>query len=215
MSLKGISLSHYKMIQTLNQLELLSMTIPSTIALQVTPEQFMALALANRDLRLERTARGELVVNPPVGWETGAQNWKISGELYLWWCNCGEPGKAFDSSSGFILPNGATRSPDTSWVSQERWDALSPEQKAETFAPICPDFVVELRSASDNLQPLREKMQEYLKNGARSGWLIDPGRRQVEIYRLGKEAEVLNNPVELSGEDVLPGFVLNLQRVWG
>jgi Uma2 family endonuclease len=127
----------------------------------------------------------------------------------------GGTGLPFDSSTGFILPNGATRSPDTSWVSQERWDALSSEQKAETFAPICPDFVVELRSASDNLQPLREKMQEYLVNGAQLGWLIDPGRKQVEVYRFGREVEILNNPAELSGEGVLPGFVLILQRVWG
>jgi Uma2 family endonuclease len=202
------------MIQTPDS-KLLPLAIPSTIALQVTPEQFAALALANRDLRLERTARGELIVNPPTGWETGNRNVKISYFLVRWIEEEGGTGLPFDSSTGFILPNGATRSPDTSWVSQERWDALTPEQKAETFAPICPDFVVELRSTSDHLQPLREKMQEYLKNGARLGWLIDPGRKHVEVCRLGREAEVLNNPVELSGEDVLPGFVLNLQRVWG
>jgi Uma2 family endonuclease len=203
------------MIQTPNQPELLPLTIPSTIALQVTPEQFKVLALANRDLRLERTAQGELIVNPPTGWETGNRNVKISYFLVRWIEEEEGSGLPFDSSTGFILPNGATRSPDTSWVSQERWDALTPEQKAEIFAPICPDFVVELRSASDNLQPLQEKMQEYLKNDAQLGWLIDPGRKQVEVYRPGKEAEVLNNPVELSGEGVLPGFVLNLQRVLG
>jgi Uma2 family endonuclease len=202
------------MIQTPDS-KLLPLAIPSTIALQVTPEQFAALALANRDLRLERTARGELIVNPPTGWETGNRNVKISYFLVRWIEEEGGTGLPFDSSTGFILPNGATRSPDTSWVSQERWDALTPEQKAETFAPICPDFVVELRSASDNLQPLREKMQEYLVNGAQLGWLIDPGRKQVEVYRFGKEVETLNNPAELSGEGVLPGFVLILQRVWG
>jgi Uma2 family endonuclease len=202
------------MIQTPSKPELLSMAIPRAIALKVTPEQFELLALANRDLRLERTAQGELIVNPPTGWETGERNWQISGELYLWWRNSGELGKAFDSSSGFVLPNGATRSPDASWVSQERWEALTPEQKG-TFAMICPDFVVELRSVSDSLQPLREKMQEYLDNGARLGWLLNPGDRQVEIYRLGKQVEVLENPTELSGEDVLTGFVLNVNRVWG
>jgi Uma2 family endonuclease len=202
------------MIQTPQKSELLTMTIPSAIALKVTPEQFELLALANRDLRLERTMQGELIVNPPTGWETGERNWQISGELYLWWRNSGEPGKAFDSSSGFILPNGATRSPDASWVSQERWDRLTPEQKG-TFAMICPDFVVELRSASDSIQPLREKMQEYLDNGARLGWLMNPVDRQVEIYRVGKQVEVLENPVELSGEDVLLGFALTMQRVWG
>jgi Uma2 family endonuclease len=202
------------MIQTPSKPELLSMAIPRAIALKVTPEQFELLALANRDLRLERTMQGELIVNPPTGWETGERNWQISGELYLWWRNSGELGKAFDSSSGFVLPNGATRSPDASWVSQERWEALTPEQKG-TFAMICPDFVVELRSVSDSLQPLREKMQEYLDNGARLGWLLNPGDRQVEIYRLGKQVEVLENPTELSGEDVLTGFVLNVNRVWG
>lgn len=125
--------------------------LPKSIGLLVTQEQFAALAAANRDLRLERTAKGELIVNPPTGWETGERNCSISGELYLWWRNAGEPGKVFDSSTGFILPNGATRSPDASWVSGERWQALTPEQKG-TFANICPDFVVELRSSSDTLK---------------------------------------------------------------
>jgi Uma2 family endonuclease len=181
--------------------------------LYVTQEQFAALAAANRDLRLERTAQGELIVNPPTGWETGRRNWSISGELYLWWRNAGEPGEAFDSSTGFILPNGATRAPDASWVSQERWDALTPEQKG-TFANICPDFVVELRSSSDTLKSVQEKMREYIDNGAKLGWLIDPQHRRVEIYRLALAVEVLENPAELSGEAVLPDFVLNLHRVW-
>ncbi|WP_354635201.1 Uma2 family endonuclease [Planktothricoides raciborskii] len=194
--------------------ETLSLQLPKTIGLYVTQEQFAALAIANQDLQLERTAQGELIVNPPTGWETGKRNWSISGELYLWWRNAGEPGEAFDSSTAFILPNGATRSPDASWVSQARWDALTPEQTG-TFANICPDFVVELRSGSDSLKPLQEKMQEYMDNGAKLGWLIDPQNRQVEIYRPGLEVEVLANPTELSGEEVLPGFVLNLRRVWG
>ena len=194
--------------------ETLSLQLPKTIGLYVTQEQFAALAAANQDLQLERTAQGELIVNPPTGWETGKRNWSISGELYLWWRNAGEPGEAFDSSTAFILPNGATRSPDASWVSQARWDALTPEQTS-TFANICPDFVVELRSGSDSLKPLQEKMQEYMDNGAKLGWLIDPQNRQVEIYRPGLEVEVLANPTELSGEEVLPGFVLNLRRVWG
>ncbi|MEC4818404.1 MAG: Uma2 family endonuclease [Scytonema sp. PMC 1069.18] len=193
--------------------ETLLIELPKAIALYVTQEQFVALAAANRDLRLERTAQGELIVNPPTGWETGGYNWSISGELYLWWRNSGEPGKAFDSSTGFILPNGATRSPDVSWVSRERWLALTPQQQG-TFANICPDFVVELRSSSDSLKLLQAKMKEYIDNGARLGWLIDPIQRRVEIYRPGLEVEVLENPMELSGEAVLPGFVLNLRRVW-
>ncbi|MDZ8071044.1 MAG: Uma2 family endonuclease [Nostoc sp. DedQUE08] len=193
--------------------ETLLIELPKSIGLYVTQEQFAALAAANRDLRLERTAQGELIVNPPTGWETGRRNWSISGELYLWWRNAGEPGEAFDSSTGFILPNGATRSPDASWVSGERWQTLTSAQKG-TFANICPDFVVELRSSSDTLKSLQDKLREYIDNGAKLGWLIDPQQRRVEIYRLAKDVEVLENPAELSGEAVLPGFVLNLRRVW-
>lgn len=204
------------MVQTPASLETetLLIELPKTIGLLVTQEQFAAIAAANRDLRLERTAKGELVVNPPTGWETGRRNWSISGELYLWWRNAGEPGEAFDSSTGFILPNGATRAPDASWVSGERWQTLTPEQKG-TFANICPDFVVELRSSSDTLKSLQDKMREYIDNGAKLGWLIDPQQRRVEIYRPGKDVDVLENPAELSGEAVLPDFVLNLRRVWG
>ncbi|RCJ22692.1 hypothetical protein A6S26_21425 [Nostoc sp. ATCC 43529] len=193
--------------------ETLLIELPKSIGLYVTQEQFAALAAVNRDLRLERTAQGELIVNPPTGWETGRRNWSISGELYLWWRNAGEPGEAFDSSTGFILPNGATRSPDASWVSGERWQALTSAQKG-TFANICPDFVVELRSSSDTLKSLQDKLREYIDNGAKLGWLIDPQQRRVEIYRRAKDVEVLENPAQLSGEAVLPGFVLNLQRVW-
>ncbi|MDJ1172199.1 Uma2 family endonuclease [Roseofilum sp. BLCC_M154] len=194
--------------------ETLLLTLPTTLKLYVTQAQFEALAASNRDLRLERTAKGELIVNPPTGWETGKRNWSISGELYLWWRNTGEPGQAFDSSTGFILPNGANFSPDACWISQERWDALTDEQKG-TFPNICPDFVVELRSKSDTLKSLQEKMQEYMENGAKLGWLIDPKNRTVAVYRGGLEVEILSNPSELSGEEVLPGFVLDLRRVWG
>ena len=201
------------MVQTPTKPEIL-LIVPNSIGLQVTPEQFEALALANRDLRLERRATGELIVNLPTGWETGERNWHLSGELYLWWRSAGEPGKAFDSSTGFILPNGATRSPDASWVSRQRWEALTPAQK-NTFPHICPDFVVELRSHSDTLSDLPAKMREYIENGALLGWLLNPKQRQVEIYRPEKAVEVLENPVELSGEDILPGFVLNLNKLWG
>lgn len=204
------------MVQTSPQpeSETLLLNLPKKLGLYVTPEQFAALAASNQDLRLERTAGGELIVNPPTGWETGKRNSRISGELYLWWRNTGEPGEVFDSSTGFILPDRATRSPDASWVSQERWDALTPEQKG-TFANICPDFVVELCSALDTLDSLQEKMREYMDNGAVLGWLIDPKNKKVEIYRVGLEVELLENPPELSGEEILPGFVLNLPLVWG
>ncbi|WP_414623929.1 Uma2 family endonuclease [Calothrix sp. CCY 0018] len=198
---------------TTSEAETLLLELPKTLGLYVTQEQFLALSVANRDLKLERNAQGELIVNPPTGWETGRFNSSISGELYLWWRNSGETGLAFDSSTGFILPNGATRSPDASWVSQQRWDSLTTEQKG-TFANICPDFVVELRSSSDRIEPLQTKMKEYMDNGARLGWLLDPQNRRVEIYQPEIEVKILENPVELFGEKVLPGFVLNLRRVW-
>lgn len=199
---------------TVPETETLLLELPKTLKLYVTQEQFEILAASNRELQLERTANGELIVNPPTGWETGEQNSSISGELYLWWRNASEPGKVFDSSTGFILPNGANLSPDASWVSQERWDTLNEEQKRR-FAEICPDFVVELRSHSDTIKSLGEKMQEYMDNGARLGWLINPKTRKVEVYRVGLDVEILSNPTELSGEAVLPGFVLELRRVWG
>ncbi|MEC4803481.1 MAG: Uma2 family endonuclease [Jaaginema sp. PMC 1079.18] len=191
----------------------LSLNLPQTLKLHVTPEQFTALAACNRELQLERTAQGELIVNPPTGWETGKRNRSIIGQLDRWYEEYQE-GEAFDCNTGFILPNGANRSPDACWISQERWNTLSEAQKG-TFPQICPDFVVELRSASDSLQSLQEKMQEYLANGARLGWLIDPKNRTVTVYRVGLEVEILSNPTELLGEEVLPGFVLNMRRVWG
>jgi Uma2 family endonuclease len=186
---------------------------PVEMQLQVTPEQFEALAQANHTLQLERTAKGVLIVNPSTGWETGERNFSLVGQLYLWRDRTDQLGKAFDSSTGFILPSGANRSPDLSWISQSRWDALTAAEKT-TFPQICPDFVVELRSDSDNLAPLQAKLQEYIENGAALGWLIDPQNRQVEIYRVGQAPEILINPSELLGEQILPGFVLNLREIW-
>ena len=201
------------MVQTLTNPETNRIEWPSTIALYITQKQFAALVAVNPDLGLERTAEGEFIVNPPTGWETGERNRSLTGQLDRWYEENSNLGKAFDSSTGFILPNGATRSPDASWVSRERWEALTPEQKG-TFANICPDFVVELRSSSDRLQSLQAKMREYMENGARLGWLIDPQQRRVEIYGPGLAVAVLSNPAELSGEEVLPGFLLNLHRIW-
>ncbi len=201
------------MVQTPTELETISIELPSAISLHVTPEQFQALAVANRDLRLERTAAGELIVNPPTGGESGIRNLSITGQLDRWQEEHEDLGEAFDSSTGFILPNGAHRSPDASWVSRQRWEALTPKER-KGFVPLCPDFVVELRSESDSLTQLRSKMQEYMDNGAKLGWLINPQQRRVEIYRAGVAMEILENPTELSGEEVLPGFVLNLTRVF-
>jgi Uma2 family endonuclease len=190
----------------------LAVNIPPTLTLTVSHEQFVQLALANRDLQLERTATGELIVMPPTGSDTGYRNLDIAGQLWLWNRQT-KLGVAFDSSSGFHLPNGSSRSPDAAWIRQDRWDALSIEQQ-ETFAPICPDFVLELRSKNDSIEKLRAKMREYIDNGARLGWLIDRKNQQVEIYRPGQDVEVLNHPVSLSGENVLPGFVLDLTEIW-
>lgn len=193
--------------------ETLVINLPTTINLYVTVEQFTALAATNRDLRLERNAKGELIVNPPTGWETGEQNRSIIGQLDQWYEKNKSSGKAFDSSTGFLLPNGAIYSPDASWISQQRWEALTPEAKT-TFPKICPDFVVELKSKSDRLSALQTKMKEYINHGTKLGWLINPQQRQVEIYRPNLEVEILDNPTQLSGEEALVGFVLNLHRVW-
>ena len=187
-----------------------TITIPQTF--KVTHEQFQQIAAVNRDLRLERTATGELIVMPPTGSETGNRNLDIEGQLWLWNRQT-KLGVAFNSSSGFQLPNGADRSPDASWVKLERWQTLTPKQQ-QGFAPLCPDFVVELRSKSDNLEPLREKMREYMANGACLGWLIDRKNKKAEIYRQNQDVEILDNPSTLSGEDVLAGFVLDLTDVW-
>ncbi|MCC3435062.1 MAG: Uma2 family endonuclease [Oscillatoriales cyanobacterium] len=191
----------------------IALNIPPALTLTVTREQFVELAIANRELQLERTATGELIVNPPTGGETGYRNLDIEGQIWLWNRRT-RLGKAFNSSTGFHLPNGADRSPDAAWVRQERWDALTPEQK-EGFIPLSPDFVVELRSKTDRIKPLQDKMQEYMENQVRLGWLIDRKNRKVEIYRQNQELELLENPATLSGEDVLPGFVLDLTEVWG
>lgn len=199
--------------QTAPQLQPLWLQVPSDVALQVTPEQFAILAATNRDLRLERTAAGELIVNPPTGGESGKRNLSITGQLYAWFEAHESLGEAFDSSTGFKLPNGANRSPDAAWVRRERWAALTPEQR-EGFVPLCSDFVVELRSKTDVLKPLQAKMQEYIDNGAQLGWLIDPQTRRVEVYRPGQTVEILTNPSALSGDPLLPGFTLALKRIW-
>jgi len=201
------------MVQTPTQPKTISLVVPTSVALHVTHEQFEELAQVNRDLKLERTAQGELIVNPPTGGSSGRRNRSITGQLDRWFEENEELGEAFDSSTGFKLPNGAERSPDASWVSRQRWDTLT-EKQQEGIIPLCPDFVIELRSKSDNLKPLQKKMQEYLENGSRLGWLIDPQNKRVEVYRRGQGVQILANPVELSGEDILPGFVLKLKRVW-
>ncbi|MBC7881646.1 MAG: Uma2 family endonuclease [Anaerolineae bacterium] len=188
-----------------------SLTLTLDPLLSLSDEHFFALCAQNRDLSFERTAQGELVVMSPAGSDSGRRNASITGQLWVWSTETGL-GEVFDSSSGFILPNGAIRSPDAAWIAQARWDALTPEQK-EKFAPLCPDFVIELRSTNDALKPLQTKMQEYLDNGTSLGWLIDPQGQTVEIYRPGKSVELLQSPESLSGESALPGFVLRLKGI--
>ncbi|MBP0012204.1 MAG: Uma2 family endonuclease [Roseofilum sp. SBFL] len=178
----------------------------------ITEEQFYQLCAANRDLKLERTARGDLVIMPPTGGETGRRNSDINVELNLW-NRQSQLGIVFDSSTCFHLADGSDRSPDASWIPLAQWEALSAEQK-DKFPPLCPDFVIELRSPSDSLTLLQNKMLEYMDNGTRLGWLINPKNCQVEIYRQGQEKETLDNPTTLSGEDVLPGFSLNFNLIW-
>ncbi|MEH2014505.1 Uma2 family endonuclease [Nostoc sp.] len=188
-------------------------TLPSRLKLKIdlTDDQFFQMCQQNRDYRFERTASGELLIMPPTGSDTGRRNVKITTQLDIWNSES-NLGEVFDSSTGFTLANGAERSPDASWVKIERWNALTSEQQ-EKFAPICPDFVVELRSRTDSLKELQEKMQEYIENGAQLGWLIDRKNKRVEIYRPGKDVEILDNPASLSEENILPGFVLHLQEI--
>jgi Uma2 family endonuclease len=185
---------------------------PDLKSTRLTDEQFFELCSANRDMRFERSADGELIIMAPTGGQTGNKNVELAGQLWAWNREMGL-GKVFDSSTGFKLPNGADRSPDASWVRLERWDALTEEQK-DRFIPLAPDFAVELRSKTDVLKTVQNKMQEYMDNGVLLGWLIDPKNRQVEIYRSGQQVEVLESPVSLSGEDVLPGFRLDLSPLW-
>ena len=179
---------------------------------ELTDDQFFQLCLANRELKFERNTTGELVIMPPTGGETGNRNGRLTQQLFNW-ADQNEAGIAFDSSTGFKLPNGADRSPDAAWIQQERWDALTSEQK-EQFVPLCPDFVVEILSPSDRLTLAQAKMQEYLENGTQLGWLINRKSKQVEIYRPGQTVEVLSAPDRLSGDPVLTGFRLTLQRIW-
>jgi Uma2 family endonuclease len=176
--------------------------------LRLTDEQFYQLCVANRDLSLEMNAAGELIIVPPVGGESGNQEADLITDLNNW-NRQAKLGKVFSSSTIFILPNGAKRSPDAAWVKLERWENLTPEQRKK-FPPLVPDFLIELRSETDRLTTLQEKMNEYIQNGLRLGWLINPQDAKVEIYRLGKAVEVIQMPAIISGEDILPEFELQV-----
>jgi Uma2 family endonuclease len=200
------------MTTLLIQTESIPLTVNLPAIAPMTHEQFYEFCLANRDLRIERTANGEVVIMPPAFSDTGNRNFNIAAQLWNWTEQDGT-GIGFDSSSGFTLPNGATRSPDAAWIRLERWNALTESQKA-SFAPICPDFVIELRSSSDTLTRLQDKMTEYIANGAVLGWLIDRKHRSVHLYRPNREPKILVDPATVNGDPELPGFVLRMAKIW-
>ncbi|OKH17792.1 Uma2 family endonuclease [[Limnothrix rosea] IAM M-220] len=191
-------------------------TMPLTVSLPASKpmsrEEFYDFCLANRDLRIERTATGEVIVMPPALADIGNRNFNLAAYLWVWSEQDGT-GLGFDSSAGFTLPNGAMRSPDASWMKQEKWDALSEEEKA-SFAPVCPDFVMELRSKSDTLKGLQAKMEEYLENGVSLGWLIDRRNKTVHIYRPNQTPQILENPDVVNGDPELPNFQLSMAKIW-
>ena len=178
----------------------------------MTHEQFSRFCLANRDLQIERNANGEVIIMPPAFADTGNRNVKIAQQLANWSDQDGT-GETFDSSAGFTLKNGATRSPDASWMRMDRWHSLTDTEQA-SFSSVCPDFVIELRSASDTLVSLQSKMVEYLASGAVMGWLIDRKSRSLHIYRPSREPEILVNPETVSGDPELPGFILQMAKIW-
>jgi len=201
-----------KQVRTEAEVETHPLIVRMHPVIDLTDDKFFDFCQINRDLRIERTATGELLIMPPTGSETGGSNFELAVQLGTWIKRDGT-GKGFDSSTGFTLPNGATVSPDISWVKLERWNALSASQRIK-FAPIVPDFVVELRSESDTLKDLSDKMQQYMNNGVKLGWLIDRKRRRVYIYRPGVPVQQLDNPETVSGDPELPGFVLKLGEIW-
>lgn len=179
---------------------------------QLTEEQFEELCRNNQDLKFELTAKGELIIVPPTSPESGWRNSDVNFEVVKW-SKKDRTGIVFDSSTMFTFPNGAKRAPDVSWMTLEKWNALSPSEK-QKFSRVVPDFVIELRSPSDALEDLRDKMTEYIENGVSLGWLIDPLERKVHIYRIDRSVEVLDNPEIVSGDDVLRGFELNVRQIW-
>jgi Uma2 family endonuclease len=178
----------------------------------LTGEDFDQLVRDNPELRMELTATGELILMSPTGSKTGLRNAELNRQFGNW-AKANRSGVVFDSSTLFVLPNGARRSPDASWIKLERWNALTAEEQ-EGFAPLCPDFVIELRSRSDNLPPLEDKMLEYIANGAQMAWLIDPLRKRVYIYRPGLDTEMVEDPEEVGGDPELPDFILNVGELW-
>jgi Uma2 family endonuclease len=198
---------------------ILEYTAPDALVLHLGPvvqrmsdEEYYQFCQLHPDLRIERTSEGDLIIMPPTGGETGRSNFKLTA-YFSNWVDANGSGVGFDSSTEFALPNGACRSPDVAWVKNERWEALTPAER-KRFPPLCPDFVIELRSDTDRLSTLQAKMQEYIDNGAQLGWLIDPLKKTVWVYRPNAAVECLGNPESVNGDPVLAGFVLPLGRIW-
>ncbi len=181
-------------------------------AINMDDEQFFQFCQVNRDLQIERTPEGDILIMAPEGLSSGHGSAELVA-LFNQWAKRDGTGQVFGPSTGFILPNGAIRAPDVAWVRNQRLEALT-EAQWHRFAPLCPDFVLELRSPSDTLRRLQQKMVEYRDNGAQLGWLLDPVSKQVHVYRPGAAIEVLDNPASLSGEPLLPGFVLDVSQIW-
>jgi Uma2 family endonuclease len=191
---------------------MMTFTLDFSSILNIDDEQFEKICHNNPDVQFERTAQGELIIMPPVGAESGNRELDIMGQLWDWNRRT-KLGKTFSSSTCFKLPNGALKSPDAAWIELSRWNQLSAEAKKK-FAPICPDFVVELRSESDSIKTLQAKMQEYIDNGAKLGWLIDPQSQEVTIYQLNQSPKILSKPNVLDGGELMPEFVCELDFLW-
>lgn len=192
--------------------EIIPIVLQLQPAIALTEDQFYEFCQLNSDFHIERNAAGELVIMPPTGSETDERNFNLVGQLWVW-TKQDSTGVGFGSSGGFTLPNGAVRSPDAAWIKRDRWEAI-PAELRKKFAPICPEFVIELRSETDNLRILQDKMQEYIDNGTQLGWLIDRKQRRVFIYRPNIAVEILDNPRRLCDEQLLHDFILDLSQVW-
>jgi Uma2 family endonuclease len=203
MQIETVQVGHYFLPIVLNFQETVG---------KMSDDDFEKFCRFNPDLEIEQTKEGELVIMPPTGGETGIRNFTLIGNFFNW-LEKNKGGVGFDSSTVFILPNGAKRSPDLAWATNEKWNALSAEDKKK-FPPLCPDFVVELRSPSDSLVNLQNKMTEYTENGAALGWLIDPLEKKVYVYRPNSDTEILDNPAKVSGEPLLKGFAFNVRKLW-
>ncbi len=184
-----------------------------TLLKPMDDDEFFYFCQRHRDLRIEMDQFGEITIMPPTGSETGRINFVVIADFAIW-ARADGTGEGFDSSTGFILPNGAKRSPDLAWIKREKWLAI-PVEKRKKFAPVCPDFVVEIRSESDPLTKLQVKMLEYIENGAQLGWLIDVNEKKVYVYRPNTPVQTLANPIEVSGEPLLKGFVLRMKAIFG